>query len=83
MLTPVNYIFYCFFCLVSAKNFDRAGAARAGLLLFFVFAVMDVYTLFIGVLGIKSHFTGVVICAGFFARLALTRCYFRPSCMPM
>lgn len=55
------------------------GAARAGLMLFIVFVLMDLYTLFIVTIGSKSHFIGVLICIGFFVRIALVRYYFRPQ----
>jgi len=78
MLTLVNYFFYCFYCFVSAKKFDRAGAAGDFLTLLFFFAIMDVYTITIGILNVKSHFTVAGIVFGVFSLLVLNRYYFRP-----
>ena len=76
MSALLDYIFYCFFCLTSAKNADRVGAARAGLFLFVVFIFMDLYTLLAVATDSKPHFLGALLCMGFLLRLALVRYYF-------
>jgi hypothetical protein len=78
MVSALNYLFYCFYCLTSAKNFDRVGAARAGLFLLCTFLLMDVYSFYIGMTGSQASFFVGVIVAGFVARLLLVYCYFRP-----
>jgi hypothetical protein len=56
MRAVFNYLFYCFYCLTSAQNSDRAGASRSALFLFVFFALLDAYTLLVTLWGRNAHF---------------------------
>jgi hypothetical protein len=79
MVSVLNYLFYCFYCLTSVKNFDRVGAARAGLLLLGTFLFMDVYSFYVAMTGSQASFFAVLIVAGFAVRRLLGYYYFLPQ----
>ena len=78
MRATLNYLFYCFYCLASKKRIDRAEASLSALAFFIAFAVVDIYTLFIGLIHIKSHFSIVVITCVILAQVLLHFTYSRP-----
>jgi hypothetical protein len=51
-----DYLFYCFYCLTAKDKPDRAGTSLTMLSLFVLFLLLDLYTLAIGLLHLKSHF---------------------------
>jgi peptidoglycan biosynthesis protein MviN/MurJ (putative lipid II flippase) len=74
-----DYLFYCFYCLTAKDKPDRAGASLSMLSLFLVLALLDIYTLAVGLLHLKSHFFIAGIGSMIVAQSWLHFSYIRPK----
>lgn len=71
----MNYLFYCFYCLVSAKKFDREGTARDFLLFFITFTIINIYIIVIGLLDIKSRYCFAIVVIGLAGHVIFSKYY--------
>ncbi|WP_140469642.1 hypothetical protein [Hymenobacter nivis] len=75
----LNYFFYCFYCLASAKRFDRAEAAVTVLAFLLGSLLIDIYTIIAATFVSKVQFKPVLIILVLAMEWWIHRIYFRPK----